>query len=303
MSSRWKKVWGDFWGNKGRTVLTIITIAVGTFAVGFNDSMANYMLESMDGDYLSANPSEAMVYTSRIDEDYVELARKVPGVNAVEGRSTAGGNVIKEGADPLTIQFTAIEDPANLTLNQLKPVPGESVLPPLGDREVLVDASAQAAGYKPGDTLIVGVGARTGGYLAESGCTFVVGEPSADQMRCLEATWACDQAAVDALRPGATCSSVNDAALAVLRDRGYADHIRHRIGHGIGIQAHEAPWLSTGDNTLLEPSMVFSNEPGIYRPGLDGYRIIDTMVVTSKGGRRLSKYLSEHGPHDRVIPI
>ena len=54
---------------------------------------------------------------------------------------------------------------------------------------------------------------------------------------------------------------------------------------------------------LLEPSMVFSNEPGIYRPGLDGYRIIDTMVVTPTGGRRLSKYLSEHGPHDRVIPI
>ena len=156
---------------------------------------------------------------------------------------------------------------------------------------------------KPGDTLIVGVGARTGGYLAESGCTFVVGEPSADQMRCLEATWACDQAAVDALRPGMTCSSVDDAALAVLREYGYSDFIRHRIGHGIGIQAHEAPWLSTGDNTLLEPSMVFSNEPGIYRPGLDGYRIIDTMVVTPTGGRRLSKYLSEHGPQDRVIPI
>ena len=52
MSSRWKKVWGDFWGNKSRTLLTIITIAVGTFAVGFNSNLASYMLESMDGDYL-----------------------------------------------------------------------------------------------------------------------------------------------------------------------------------------------------------------------------------------------------------
>jgi Xaa-Pro aminopeptidase len=47
--------------------------------------------------------------------------------------------------------------------------------------------------------------------------------------------------------------------------------------------------------------MIFSNEPGIYRPGVDGYRIIDSMVVTEYGGERLSRYLSEHGPHDRVI--
>ena len=155
MSSRWKKVWGDFWGNKSRTILTIVTIAVGTFAVGFNDSLANYMLESMDGDYLSANPSEAVVYTSRIDDDFVELARQVPGVDAVEGRSTAGGNVIKEDTEPIAIQFTAIEKPEDLTLNQLKPVPGETSLPPLGDKEVLIDAAAQTAGYKTGDTLVI----------------------------------------------------------------------------------------------------------------------------------------------------
>ena len=155
---------------------------------------------------------------------------------------------------------------------------------------------------KPGDTLIVGVGAKVGGYHAESGCTFIVGEPTADQRRCLEATWACDEAAVAALRPGATCSSVNDAALAVLRDAGFGDAIRHRIGHGMGIQGHEAPWLSDGDDVELAPTMIFSNEPGIYRPGIDGYRIIDSMVVTSTGGKRLSQYLATHGPDDRVIP-
>ena len=49
--------------------------------------------------------------------------------------------------------------------------------------------------------------------------------------------------------------------------------------------------------------MIFSNEPGIYRPGIDGYRIIDSMVVTAQGGERLSRYLSDHGPDDRVIDI
>ena len=140
-----------------------------------------------------------------------------------------------------------------------------------------------------------------GGYHAESRCTFVEGEPTPDQRRCLAATWACDEAALAALRPANTCQDSNDAGWAVLREYGYGDYIRHRIGHGMGVEGHEAPWLSPGDATVLAPTMVFSNEPGIYRPGIDGYRIIDSMVVTETGGERLSRYLSEHGPDDRVI--
>jgi Xaa-Pro aminopeptidase len=152
-----------------------------------------------------------------------------------------------------------------------------------------------------GHTLIVGIGVKVGGYHAESGCTFVIGEPTPDQRACLEATWACDEAALAALRPGNRCLAVNEAAWDVLRERGYGPYIRHRIGHGMGVEGHEAPWLSLGDETELAPTMVFSNEPGIYRPGVDGYRIIDSMLVTEGGGERLSRYLSEHGPDDRVI--
>ena len=71
----------------------------------------------------------------------------------------------------------------------------------------------------------------------------------------------------------------------------------------MGVEGHEAPWLSPGDNTPARPGMVFSNEPGIYRPGIDGYRIIDSMVVTAQGAERLSCYLAAHGPDDRIISI
>jgi len=86
MSSRWKKVWNDFWSNKSRTFLTIITIAVGVLAVGFNSNLGQYMAESMDHDYLSASPSEATVFAGPLDDDMVKIAREVPGVDAVEGR-------------------------------------------------------------------------------------------------------------------------------------------------------------------------------------------------------------------------
>ena len=155
MSSRWKKVWADFWGNKSRTVIIILTIMVGAFAVGFNANLGAYMLQSMDDDYLSANPAEATIYTSPFEDDVVKIARKVPGVDAAEGRSNSSAHLIPTKGEPISIQFTGIEDPKDLTLNQLKPNSGEGSIPKFGNKEVLIDASAASLGYKVGDTLLI----------------------------------------------------------------------------------------------------------------------------------------------------
>jgi len=155
MSSRWKKVWADFWGNKSRTFLVIITVAVGVFAVGFNTNMGAYMIESMDADYLSARPSESTVYAWPLDDSMVKIAREVPGVDAVEGTSSTSADVVRTDDKKITIQFTAMENSGERTANQLKPAPGETSLPTFGDKEIIVDASAQSLGYKPGDKIVV----------------------------------------------------------------------------------------------------------------------------------------------------
>src|SRR5215212_4770641 len=155
MSSRWKKVLADFWSNKSRTFLIIITIAVGVLAVGFNSNLGQYMAESMDSDYLSASPAEATVYAGPLDDDMVKIAREVPGVDAVEGRSTTSATVVRTDDKKASIQFTAVEDPAHTTLNQLKPALGEVSLPALADKQIIVDASAQSLGYQIGDKIIV----------------------------------------------------------------------------------------------------------------------------------------------------
>jgi putative ABC transport system permease protein len=158
MSSRWKKVWADFWSNKSRTFLTIITIAVGVLAVGFNSNLGQYMAESMDSDYLSASPSEATVYAGPLDDDMVKIAREVPGVDAVEGRSSVSAKVVRTDDKKISIQFTAVKDPSHTTLNQLKPALGETSLPTLSEKEIIVDASAKSLGYKPGDKITVELG-------------------------------------------------------------------------------------------------------------------------------------------------
>ena len=171
ISSRWKKVWADFWGNKSRTVLTILTITVGTFAVGFTSNLAQYMSVSMESDFLSANPSEAQVYANPLNDDSVDIAREMPGVDAVEGRSTTSANMIDANGKKISIQFTAIENPNSLTVDTLKPVQSASSIPPLYEKEVLLDSSAESLGYKPGDILTIELDdgkqrdLRLGGYL------------------------------------------------------------------------------------------------------------------------------------------
>ncbi len=155
IGSRWKKVWADFWGNRGRTFLTIMTIAVGTFAVGFNSNMSLYMNESMDGDYLSANPSEAQVYAAPLTDDMVQIARTIPGVDTVEGFSSVGARIVRADGTFVDINFTAVDDPASLNLNQLKPAAGETKIPRYGDKETILDASALSLGYEPGDRILV----------------------------------------------------------------------------------------------------------------------------------------------------
>jgi len=172
-----------------------------------------------------------------------------------------------------------------------------------GERAALPHGSPIHRKPEIGDSLIAGIGASVGGYHAESGATFLVDEVQWDRMRCLEAAAACDAATIEAARPGITCAEVNQIALDMLREHGYHDSIRHRIGHGMGLQGHEAPWLAPGDETRLAPGMVFSCEPGIYRPGLDGYRTISTLIVTNDAAEVPSRFLIENPPERRVLTL
>jgi Xaa-Pro aminopeptidase len=172
-----------------------------------------------------------------------------------------------------------------------------------GARAALPHGQAGAKRPEAGETLIAGIGACVGGLHAESGVTFALGEMTDDQRSCLETAQACNDAAVGALSVGVRCEAVNEAAMQVLRDAGFGDAIRHRIGHGMGVQGHEAPWLAPGDPTLVAAGMVFSNEPGIYRPGRDGYRTINTMIVTHNGVDVPSTFQARHLVAERVIRL
>ena len=97
-------------------------------------------------------------------------------------------------------------------------------------------------------------------------------------------------AALDAARAGRLSGTVDDAARAVITNGGYGPDYKfftHRLGHGIGLDGHEHPYLVRGSKTVLEVGMTFSNEPGIYIPGEFGLRCEDDMVITAEGAAQL----------------
>ncbi|MDO5735086.1 MAG: Xaa-Pro peptidase family protein [Propionibacteriaceae bacterium] len=149
----------------------------------------------------------------------------------------------------------------------------------------------------PGDPVVVDIGGTTpAGYCSDCTRMYVVGEPSADFLTSYEVLQRAQAAAVDHVRPGVTCASVDAAARDVIAQGGYGELFIHRTGHGIGLETHEDPYIIQGNDQVLEPGMAFSIEPGIYHPGRHGARIEDIVVCTDDGVEALNRRT-----HDLVV--
>jgi Xaa-Pro dipeptidase len=156
-------------------------------------------------------------------------------------------------------------------------------------------------GIQAGDVLVSGAAADIDGYRSELERTMIVGDPTNAQRAAFEAMTALHSRAIEVLRPGLPVAEVELEVLRLAVELGHDDHIRHHVGHSIGLEGHEAPFLDRGDPAILEPGMVFTIEPGIYLPALGGFRHSDTVVITADGSRVMTDY-----PRDLeslVIPV
>jgi Xaa-Pro dipeptidase len=141
-----------------------------------------------------------------------------------------------------------------------------------------------------GDPVLVDGGCAVEGYHSDVTRTVVFGKPTDKQRRVWDIVRKAQKAALAAAKPGAPCESVDAAARKVIVDAGYGPgykYLAHRLGHGIGMDGHEYPYLVKGNTLKIEPGMTFSNEPGIYIYGEFGIRTEDCMVVTENGARHL----------------
>ena len=126
------------------------------------------------------------------------------------------------------------------------------------------------------------------GYCSDMTRTVHVGALEGESRGAYEAVREAQQAATEAVRPGAAVGKVDRAARSVLKSAGLARYLTHSTGHGVGLEIHEAPRVAAGQEDILRPGMVVTIEPGIYIPGKWGVRIEDMVVVTEKGSEVLT---------------
>jgi Xaa-Pro aminopeptidase len=133
--------------------------------------------------------------------------------------------------------------------------------------------------FSPGDMITVDCGARYAGYHADMTRTVVLGEPAGWQRDIYALVAAAQQAGIGAATPGADIAAVDAAARDLIAEAGHGDHFTHGLGHGVGLEIHEAPILGYGRTGTLGDRVPITVEPGIYLPGQGGVRIEDTLVV------------------------
>ncbi len=142
---------------------------------------------------------------------------------------------------------------------------------------------------RAGDLLKIDFGAEYRGYHADETRTFVVGAPPASWQRELHSLVLTAQAAGrDAARPGAALKDVDEASRSVITTAGHGDHFGHGLGHGVGLEIHEAPMISHGSTGLLSEGATITIEPGVYLPGRGGIRIEDTLLVSDGAAEPLT---------------
>ena len=160
----------------------------------------------------------------------------------------------------------------------------------IGRNSAIPHALANNIVFQAGDTLVTGASAPVWGYVSELERSMFIGEPTDAQKRLFDHMVALQDLAFEAIQPGRKCSDVDHDVRAYYKKHDLEDNWKHHVGHCIGLRYHEGPFLDVGDDTIIQPGMVFTVEPGLYEAGVGGFRHSDTVVVTDNGIEMMTYY-------------
>jgi len=232
------------------------------------------------------------------DAEFVDVSRQLSAVRMVKTpreidwmreACAIADQALQHGFDQLHTGMTELELAAVITAELRRLGGGETFcLALFGERAALPHGSATDRRLEPGDAVLVDAGTTFHGYWSDITRTVFYGEPTPRQLGIYEVVHRANRAAFEAVRPGVSCESVDAAGRRVIDDAGLGGCFIHRLGHGVGLQVHEHPYLVRGNGLELRPGMTFTIEPGVYIVGEIGIRVEDTVVCTADGCERLT---------------
>ena len=248
---------------------------------GIKKAAAGTQLQLVNGSVITEN-----CRSIKTDKElaYMELANQITKMAYREAFL-----LLKEGMDPAELRNFIQE------AHEKMGVSGGGY-PQFGFTSAFPHGTQQKHNLHQDDIILVDGGCSIEGYQSDVTRTIIFGTPSDKQKKVFDIVLKAQQEAMKTVRPGISCGSVDAVARKVIVDSGYGPDYKyfvHRLGHGIGLEGHEYPYLVKENELLLQPGMTFSNEPGIYIYNEFGIRIEDCFVVTENGGRYLGGMLTE----------
>jgi Xaa-Pro aminopeptidase len=255
--------------------------------VGFEDAKLSVRqlarLEAAAGDEVELVPAGDLVEQLRAIKEPEELKRIAA---AAKLSDEVYGWALERGLGGHTER-----DIARAVENRIRELGGEPSFPPIvatAEDGALPHAEPGDREIGSGELVVFDMGSELDGYCSDCTRTFAVGEPGDEVREVYELVLRAQQAALEAVRPAASGKEVDAVAREMISEAGYGDRFGHGLGHGVGLEVHEAPRLAaTSEDDLFEGNVV-TVEPGVYMPGEFGVRIEDLVVVTADGHRNLS---------------
>ncbi len=243
--------------------------------------------------------------------DFIEMQEKLPAVlvpveNAVEKmrmiKNDAEANTLREGAKELDRAFEHIctrikpgitekEIALELEIFLLKQGAEKtsfSFIVASGARGAMPHGVASNKTIESGELVTMDYGAFFSGYATDMTRTVSSGEPEPEMRRIYDLVLEAQQKAASEVKPGMKAKDLDAVARDLFDKAGYGDYFGHGLGHGVGLETHEQPVLNNQSETVLEPGMVITVEPGIYIPGRGGVRIEDMVLVGESAGEILT---------------
>ena len=225
--------------------------------------------------------------------DLVERLRAVKEPEEIE--RIAAASELADGVFGWTIERGLVgrteRDVARACEARIRELGAEPSFPPIiaaGPNGALPHAEPGEREIGSGELVVFDMGAQLDGYCSDGTRTFATGDPGEEAQEVYDLVLAAQLASLQAIRPGAAGREVDAVAREIISEAGHGDHFGHGLGHGVGLEVHEAPRLATTSDDEVREGNVVTVEPGIYLPGRFGVRIEDFVVVEADGYRNLS---------------
>ncbi len=233
--------------------------------------------------------TSGLVETLRLvkDEDEIRLIRRSADI------AVKGFHYVKQSARPGMTERDLQGRLEYYTKTLGSEKPAFDIIIATGARSSMPHSMTNETRIKTNNILLVDMGVVYEGYHSDLTRPIFLGKMTPLHKKIFDTVWDAQRKGIAAAKPGATCADVDKACRVAIEKSGYGDKFGHSTGHGVGLEIHESPSVSSHNDTVLKPGMVITVEPGIYLPGQFGVRIEDMVLITSKGNEVLTRDLDK----------